>query len=218
MVWFLAQSSGYGWSDGQLVVSQTTIEQDIRLRVPNRISLTEISENFSMNSSETIQKISTEKTTKFTAISMTKTNVVTTSKPRTFEKLLVVGLLSADFNYGLRMAQRETWLKGVPYAEHRFLLDNATPELLEEQKLHNDIVFLNATFTGARKGLGEKLFNWFRYAVAAFPHIPLIAKGDDDVFVCEGRMLEVLKRVNHPRCYAGWSHAAKEWKKDGGLD
>ena len=132
-------------------------------------------------------------------------------------KLLVVGLLSADFNYGLRMAQRKTWLTRVPFVEFRFLLDNPTAELLEEQNLHHDIVFLNATFTGAKSGLGEKLFNWYRYAVGMFPDIPLIAKADDDVYVCEEQMHQLLQRINHPRLYAGWSHSAKEWKKDGGL-
>ena len=72
-------------------------------------------------------------------------------------KLVILGILSAEKNYDLRMAQRETWLGRVPYAEYRFLLDRETPELLQEQRLHKDIVFLNSTFTGPKKDWYRKL-------------------------------------------------------------
>ena len=134
-------------------------------------------------------------------------------EPEGERPLIVMGMLSSDGNYGLRMSQRRTWLSH-PRFLHRFLLDRETPELLEEQKLHRDLVFLNATFSGAMKGFGEKLLLWLRYAHREFPHVPLIAKVDDDVYVCPDEMEEQLNKANHPRCYAGFHHAAGLWKKD----
>ena len=103
------------------------------------------------------------------------------------------------------MTLRNTWLKGGRFI-YRFLLDNESPQLLQEQKLHDDIVFLNATFHGAAKGFGEKMLFWLRYAYAHFPNAQLIAKLDDDVFVCEEQMLNKLTEVYDPRLYFGYFH------------
>ena len=109
------------------------------------------------------------------------------------------------------MAQRLTWLKDAPF-EYRFLLDYPTSSLLAESDLHQDILFLNATFTGIRKppsliakGIGEKMFIWLKYAHKHFPDAKIIGKADDDVYVCESTM-GYLRETYHPRLYFGYSH------------
>ena len=112
------------------------------------------------------------------------------------------------------MTLRNTWLKGGRFI-YRFLLDNESPQLLEEQKLHDDIIFLNATFRGAARGFGEKMLFWLRYAYQHFPNALLIAKLDDDVFVCEEKMLKKLINVYHPRLYFGIFHNVGDWQLTG---
>ena len=112
---------------------------------------------------------------------------------------------SKDDHYCTRKVIRETWLKssGFPY---RFLLDNETPQLLEEQKLYGDLFFMNATYSGYAQGFCEKLFLWFQYAYQTFSDVKLIAKIDDDVFVCVDKVTEYLTKIYDPRLYFGYMH------------
>ena len=102
------------------------------------------------------------------------------------------------------MAQRLTWLKEAPFT-YRFLLDKPTPSLVAENNLHQDIVFLNATFSGAEKGLGEKMLIWLKYAHKNFPDAKLLGKADDDVYVCDWTISHIQENY-HPRLYYGYSH------------
>ena len=115
------------------------------------------------------------------------------------------------------MTLRNTWLKSGRF-NYRFLLDKETPALQEEQKLHHDIVFLQSTFHGRAKGFGEKLLIWLRYAHKHFPNAKLIAKLDDDVFVCEEKMFDKLSEMCDERLYFGFFHNEGDWRKYGVID
>jgi len=96
------------------------------------------------------------------------------------------------------MAIRQTWGKSTRL-NYRFLLDNTTPTLIEEQKTYTDILFLNSTFSDKAKGFGEKLDLWLRYAYRNFPNALLISKVDDDVYICDDFFYKKLQEDYHPR-------------------
>ena len=59
---------------------------------------------------------------------------------------------------------------------YKFLLDNETPELLEEQAKYGDILFIESKYSGKAYRFGEKLYRWLKYAVEHFSDAELIVK------------------------------------------
>ena len=103
---------------------------------------------------------------------------------------IVVGILSADFNLKLRNAARETWLSYGLF-RYKFLLDNETPELLEEQEKYGDILFIESKYSGKAYRFGEKLYRWLKYAVEHFSDAELIVK---DFFHTYFQFLQIARR------------------------
>ena len=118
----------------------------------------------------------------------------------------VIGILSAEQNVILRESSRSTWisyLKGSFII--KFLLDRPNNQTVMEQSKYGDIIFLNSSSSGRAKQFGEKLAIWIRYAQQNWPSAGLIAKMDDDVFLCPC-ILPHLRSKIHPRLYMGWKH------------
>lgn len=127
----------------------------------------------------------------------------------------VVGILSSALGseyQALRTAQRATWVKDARlYYNIRvyFLIDNPTAgpsELDTEQKLFNDIVYINATYSGRAVRFGEKLANWYKIVSAMHPDAAFVAKVDDDCVVCSSVMWPFIWQHVVPTSYIGWMH------------
>ena len=123
------------------------------------------------------------------------------------EKILMIGILTVEKNCYRRQVLRSTILNNTLFS-YKFLFDRATPKIIEEQKIYNDIVILNTKFTGRANRFGEKLYKWYKYAADHFFEYKLIAKSDDDVFICPeslmNDLLEESNRINWPNLYYGW--------------
>ena len=124
-------------------------------------------------------------------------------------KTIVIGILSRSENLCLREAQRKMFLpKAKAYkpltVKVFFLIDNSTPELEEEQRINQDIVFLNTTIHGWIKDFERKLYSWLKYAIVNFPDAILIGRMDDDVFVCAPQIFDRLNEVKHELLYYGY--------------
>ncbi|KAL3862580.1 hypothetical protein ACJMK2_008537 [Sinanodonta woodiana] len=123
----------------------------------------------------------------------------------------IIGILSQDSQIELREALRQTWIpllkKDLPLTvEYTFVLDNPTPATLSELRTKQDIVFLNSSYSGYAVRFGEKMYKWFRYVTEHYPDATLVAKMDDDVFLCVSKMLQRLSNLKHRRLYYGWQH------------
>lgn len=133
-----------------------------------------------------------------------------TGEQKSTEPFGVVGVLSAGgvANKLLRIAQRETWVKDSSKynVQTLFLFDNPTPELLAEQDEYQDVVFLNATYSGRAVRFGEKLFNWFKIAQDRYPNAAFVGKIDDDCVVCTDQMWPFVWNNLSPTDYIGWQH------------
>ena len=122
---------------------------------------------------------------------------------------LIIGILSHSDHTCVRDAYRKTL---VPQAKsHKkmdiwiyFVLDEETPELLAEQSVHGDIVFLNTTIHGWNRYFGVKLHMWIKYVVDNFPDVDLIGRIDDDVFACAPQIFDRLYNVRHDLLYYGY--------------
>lgn len=81
----------------------------------------------------------------------TNTNVSKKNRPH-----IILGILSQQKNYHFRVTQRDTWIKTMLYLKdvlpfivtYKFLLDNPSSESIQENNLHNDIVYLNVSYNG----------------------------------------------------------------------
>ncbi|KAK3581373.1 hypothetical protein CHS0354_016219 [Potamilus streckersoni] len=123
----------------------------------------------------------------------------------------IIGILSANGNRALRNAQRQTWIstlkQDLPLAvEYKFVLDRPTQEALDEHDRERDIVFLNSSYSGYAVKFGEKLFGWFKYVAEHNHEATIVAKMDDDVFLCTKQMIARLNELKHTRLYYGWQH------------
>lgn len=78
-------------------------------------------------------------------------------------ELLVLGIISNTFPG--RIAQRQTWINNFT---HRFVIQNTTIELLEENEYYKDMIFCDNQNI-------ERC--WFQYAKNAFPHAELYGLG-----------------------------------------
>ena len=133
------------------------------------------------------------------------------SMTRETRKTMVIGILSAASNVCWREAQRRMFItKAREYQpldiKVFFLLDGSTPELDEENRVNQDIVFLNSTIHGWR-GFAGKLHKWLRYAVKNFPNAVLIGRMDDDVFTCVPQIFDRLNKLKHELLYYGYPTA-----------
>ena len=123
---------------------------------------------------------------------------------------VVIGILS-NYNYTcLRDAQRALFVKAAKAYRRLdikvfFLLDLRSPELDEEQEVHNDIVYLNTTEHGWNNNFAKKLYNWYKFAVEHFPDALLIGRMDDDVFVCTPQIFDRLNEFKNPLLYYGYN-------------
>ena len=107
---------------------------------------------------------------------------------------IAIGILTIENNFDFRQAQRNSWLRSNPTIAYKFLLDKPTKKLELENSRFHDLFYLNATFSGKARGFGEKMYIWFKYAHQRYPDVELIAKADDDVFVC-GKKMQLLVNI-----------------------
>jgi len=107
--------------------------------------------------------------------------------------LAIIGVLSHAPNVKLRQAIRDSWLSEAARARSiqrqgldvAFVVRNvgAPRALHKEARARHDVVFLPARYDLSRKrGPLESLFLWLQCAVARWPRVEFIGKGDDDVF------------------------------------
>ena len=85
-----------------------------------------------------------------------------------------------------------------------FVLDIETPELLAEQEVHSDIVFLNSTVHGYNRWFGVKLYLWLKYVMKNFPNVSMLGRMDDDAFVCAPQIFDRLNNVKNDMLYYGY--------------
>ena len=129
------------------------------------------------------------------------------SKPT--KNTIVIGILSRSKNLCLRAAQREMFIpKASAYKPLTikvfFLIDQITPELEEEHRIYQDLVFLNTTVNGHGQNYAKKFHIWLNYAVSNFPDAVLIGRMDDDVFACVPQIFDRLNDVKHDLLYYGY--------------
>ena len=122
---------------------------------------------------------------------------------------VVFGILSGASNLCLREAQRKTFIpKAKAYKllniKVFFLLDEKTTALEAEQKINQDIVFLNATHHGWEVNNAMKLHKWLQYVLLNIKNVILIGRMDDDAFVCAPQMFERLNEVKDKLLYYGY--------------
>ncbi|XP_072023850.1 uncharacterized protein [Amphiura filiformis] len=132
--------------------------------------------------------------------------------------LLVLGILSADLNSDFRNASRSTWLSTVSILQdtlpfriiYKFLLDQPTNDTIVENDKYNDILFLNDTHQGRAVKFGYKLYVWYKYIYETYPEALLVAKLDDDVFLCVPQLLKRLNELKSTKLYYGLAHENKK--------
>ncbi|KAL3861620.1 hypothetical protein ACJMK2_007645 [Sinanodonta woodiana] len=148
---------------------------------------------------------------------MTRSSIQTTSLSNGLKEgshrdpKLIIGILSATGNWKLRDAQRQTWIsemkQDLPLSvEYKFVLDRPTQETIDELDKKGDMVFLNLSSSGYAIKFGEKLYSWFKYVAEHYPETTIVAKMDDDVFLCTKEMIERLNELKHKKLYYGWQH------------
>ncbi|XP_060064400.1 uncharacterized protein LOC132544768 [Ylistrum balloti] len=128
----------------------------------------------------------------------------------------VLGMLTSHANTAYRDGQRSTWLSTVNMLQnqlpftitYKFLIDRPTNETIIEQKVYNDIVFLNVTSQGRAVRFGEKLYVWFKYIYENYPDVLLGAKVDDDVFLCVPQVFTRIDQLKSTKLYYGWTHGS----------
>ena len=126
--------------------------------------------------------------------------------------MLVIGILSHPNNTCIRDAQRKTFIskaKAYKRLDVRvfFVVDEATPDLSEEQRIHKDMVFLNSTVHGHNRGFGVKLYVWLKYVMTKFPNVSMLGRMDDDAFLCTPQIFDRLYGVKHNMLYYGYPTA-----------
>lgn len=117
----------------------------------------------------------------------------------------ILGVLSHTQNRDLRDAIRKTWASISPFKVN-FLLDMETPQLIEENVINNDIIFINSSFSGRAVKFGDKLIRWYQYVFRTYPNIKWVGKCDDDVVVNTEKMNDITIRNYSPLLYMGWKH------------
>ena len=130
------------------------------------------------------------------------------------EKILMIGFLTVEDHCHRRNTMRSTFLNTTKFS-YRFLLDQPSDKILQENATFGDIVILNAKYSGRGVKFGEKLYNWLKYVKENFDSYTFIAKSDDDLFICEEKLIDDLKinvmqieLENNPKrwanLYYGW--------------
>ncbi|VDI74128.1 Hypothetical predicted protein [Mytilus galloprovincialis] len=148
--------------------------------------------------------------------SHTLNQVLTSSGDKEYDSRphMVMGILSVPRNNNFREASRNTWLKtlnklknDLPFRiTYKFLLDEATKNTLEENNIHQDILFLNITDRGRAFKFGKKLYTWIKYIHQHYPDVLLGAKLDDDAYLCVPQIFERLYNVKSNNLYYGFKH------------
>lgn len=142
---------------------------------------------------------------------------VTILKQTDYAKLkphIVFGILSIEKNRELRDASRNTWISTAQHADipfkltYKFLMDLPTKTTIEENIIHNDIVYLNVTHHGYATKYGEKIYTWMKYIVKNYPDAFLGARVDDDVFLCVPQIFDQLDLIKSSKLYYGWAHGS----------
>lgn len=118
-----------------------------------------------------------------------------------------MGVLSHSDNRQLRDTIRVTWAKNAPFAVV-FLIDRPTPALTRESEANNDVVFLNAPYSGRAVRFGDKLIRWYQYASKLYPDVAWVGKCDDDVFIRTSELAKQIQKVWNPLLYFGWRHGS----------
>ena len=123
--------------------------------------------------------------------------------------LIVIGILSNSHYKCLRDSQRNTLVRAAKAyrllnIKVVFLLDHTTPSLSQEQKMYNDIVYMNTTELGWNVRFANKLYIWYSYAAKHFPDAILIGRMDDDVFVCTPQIFDRLNKVKNKLLHYGY--------------
>ena len=134
-------------------------------------------------------------------------NQNTATKP-----LLVLGILSGDGHLLRREIQRETVLQhirqfsqDIPYdVKYKFIMDKETEQTALENKLHSDIIYVNASTHGWGQHFGYKVQFWFKYVFEKYPNVSVAVRMDDDAFMCVPQMLTRIYILDTPTLYYGW--------------
>ncbi|KAK3581372.1 hypothetical protein CHS0354_016218 [Potamilus streckersoni] len=153
----------------------------------------------------------------FSPYFMTKSSIQTKSSSGGWKEgfqrnpKFVIGIMSANGNRELRDAQRQTWISSLRQdlpldVEYKFVLDRPTQETQAELDRERDIVYLNLSYSGYAVKFGEKLYSWFKYVAEHNHEATIVAKMDDDVFLCTKQMITRLNELKHTRLYYGWQH------------
>ncbi|CAC5362047.1 unnamed protein product [Mytilus coruscus] len=93
---------------------------------------------------------------------------------------------------------------------YKFLLDNPSSESIQENNLHNDIVYLNVSYNGRAVKFGEKMYMWWSYIHKVYPYALMGARIDDDAFVCVPQIFQRLNSLKSGTLYYGWRHGKKK--------
>jgi len=75
----------------------------------------------------------------------------------------------------------------------REIINNIISE--EENKIYDDIIYLNVKNYGYSRHYSEKLYKWFVFATNNYPDAMLIGKIDDDVYLCVHNLFETGARL-----------------------
>ena len=132
------------------------------------------------------------------------TYVLRGSKP-----LIVLGILTRAENICNRNALRNTLVKRAKLYQELdikvfFVMDHPTSELIEEQNVNRDIVFLKTNIHGWNKHFALKIYWWIMYVLTRYPDVHVIGRMDDDVFVCTPQIFDRLNYVKHDLLYYGY--------------
>ena len=143
-----------------------------------------------------------------------KENTLPLTKVRQRRDLLVIGILSQSNNICVRNALRRTLMQTAKEYKAMdvrmyFVLDEETPKLSAEQKVNQDIVFLNSIVHGyncwaGRRWFGVKLYIWLKYVMKNFPNVSMLGRMDDDTYVCAPQIFDRLNKVKNDLLYYGY--------------
>lgn len=129
-----------------------------------------------------------------------------------FRPLIVMGILSSNNNREKRDVLRRTWLatikktaRNLPFrVVYKFYLDNKTLDTEDENKLNDDLVYLNVSDHVYRYRFGRKVYIMIKNIYMTYPEVNLGIRIDDDVFLCVPQVFNELKKIINDNLYYGW--------------
>lgn len=142
---------------------------------------------------------------------LSPTEILLTKEPLVFENdvrpLVVIGILSENQNRERRDALRRTWIRTInniattlPFRTvYKFYLYHNTLDTDEENKENGDLTYLNVTDLRHSKNV----YIMYKHIYMNFPHLKLVIRLDDDVFLCVPQVFQRLHNVIDTNLYYG---------------